>query len=86
MLQTIRTPYELKYNPEFMRKHPHFFDRETMKFFGDTMKNFGLTQLKKGKILCLYRRRPVKHGINGAFYFDSRDFSMVRNLDEVSDD
>lgn len=46
----------------------HFFDRKTMQFFGDTMKNFGVRDA--GAHWELYRKHPVKHGVNGSHWFD----------------
>lgn len=62
------TPSELKH--QYESKHPdgHFFDRKTLKFFGDTMKNYGCRDA--GSHWELYRKRPVKHGVNGSHYFD----------------
>lgn len=61
--------------------HPDsfFFTRNNMKFAGDTMANFGVdpapvtfTTYSGEPVTCwrLYRRRAVKHGLRGAFYFN----------------
>lgn len=57
---------------------PFFFSRKTMKFFGDTMKNYGVRTFKKdGKTIYeLYRKRPVKHGLNSSSYFD-KNFNHI---------
>lgn len=66
---------ELKY--QHMRLHPdsHFFDRKTMQFFGDTMRNYGVTRHASG---CweLYRKRPVKYGLQSSAYFDPETFEQ----------
>lgn len=75
------TPSNLKYLYEINNPDGHFFDRQTMKFFGDTMANFGCRrttialELWAGgaqDVSCweLYRKRPVKHGLQSSHYFD----------------
>lgn len=56
-------------------RNRHFFDRDTMKFFGDTMANYGVRDA--GPYWELYRRRPVKHGLNTSAYFDKVTFDQV---------
>ena len=68
------TPSKLKYNVE-QSDNPHFFTRNTMKFFGDTMKNYGCRDA--GDIWELYRKRPVKYGLNTSAYFDKDTFKRV---------
>lgn len=67
------TPSQLK--AEYQRHNPdgHFFDRKTMSFFGDSMKNYGVYDA--GSHWALYRKRPVKHGINTTHYFDKITFN-----------
>lgn len=73
---------ELKYHVE--NTGSNFFSRDSMKFFGDTMKNYGVcsvtvdTYTETG-VECweLYRRRPVKHGLNASAYFNKRTFERV---------
>jgi hypothetical protein len=61
------TPSKLK--AAYQEKHPdgHFFDYKTMRFFGDTMANYGVCDC--GEYWELYRRQPVKHGLQGSHYF-----------------
>ncbi len=50
----------------------HYFDRSTMRFFGDTMRNYGIKHHNKGTnnhCIELYRRNPVKHGLQSSHYF-----------------
>lgn len=73
------TPSRLKYNIIGANSETHFFDRATMKFFGDTMGNFGVRSA--GENWELYRKRPVKHGNKGSFYFNKETFARVgRNM------
>jgi hypothetical protein len=64
---------------ELKRRHlsavpdSHFFDRKTMQFFGDSMRNFGVRSLDDG-LLELYRRHPVKHGLQASHYFDAQTY------------
>ena len=77
------TPYELKYQVESAGREPHFFSRKTMQFFGDTMRNYGVRKVgieSNGTIIDaweLYRRRPVKHGIQSSHYFDCATFRRI---------
>jgi len=58
-------------------KSDHFFDRSSMAFFGDTMANYGvypaLLAYADGSDpipgYVLYRKRPVKHGVQSDAYF-----------------
>lgn len=49
----------------------HFFDRGAMRFFGDSMANYGVRSVTVGGVEAweLYRRRPVRHGLQGSHYF-----------------
>ena len=78
------TAAQLKYNYELNNPEGFFFDRSSMKFFGDTMSNFGVRSSEfenwQGEIIqCweLYRRRPVKHGLQSSHYFDKATFKQV---------
>ena len=81
------TPADLKYNVERANIDSHFFERSAMKFFGDTMRNYGVraqtvlvtTYGQDEPILCweLYRRRPVKHGLQSSAFFDVATFRRV---------
>lgn len=74
---------ELRYQIESTGREPHFFSRKTMHFFGDTMRNFGVRKVwieSDGKMIDaweLYRRRPVKHGIQSSHYFDCATFRRI---------
>jgi hypothetical protein len=78
------TPSELKYNVDATGSK--FFSRENMKFAGDTMKNYGVRSKPQlidvgndQQVLCwvLYRRKPVKHGMQKDAYFNNRTFKQV---------
>jgi hypothetical protein len=78
------TPSELKYKVEQADPGTHFFTRKTMKFFGDTMKNYGVretqidTWTETGiEVYELYRRRPVKHGLQRSAYFRKDTFERT---------
>jgi hypothetical protein len=83
------TPSELKRLHEQHQPGSHFFDRKTMQFFGDTMKNYGVKntpvgcKTRSGKyIMCweLYRRNPVKHGLQTSAFFHETTFESVHPL------
>ena len=67
------TPSELKYQTR--ETEPYFFTHKTMGFFGDTMRNYGVRSA--GDNWELYRRRPVKHGLQSSAYFDKVTFKRV---------
>ena len=71
------TSSELKYNVENTETDSYFFTRKTMKFFGDTMRNYGVRD--NGDTWELYRRRPVKYGLDSSAYFDKETFKRVYN-------
>lgn len=80
----IKTASDLKYAVEQAGHEQYFFTRSTMKFFGDTMKNYGVrkTWVKtydsdKVEVYELYRRKPVKHGLNNSAYFHRETFNRV---------
>lgn len=63
-----------------------FFTRNNMAFAGDTMGNFAVASdpvtfaTYSGELVTcwrLYRRRPVKHGLRGSFYFDCETFRQI---------
>jgi hypothetical protein len=82
----IKTASDLKWHVEQAGHDRHFFTRSTMKFFGDTMANYGVrsqpvtvdTATRTG-VLCfeLYRRHPVKHGLQSSAFFDCHTFAQV---------
>lgn len=78
------SPAELKFNVSLTGSN--FFDRKSMKFFGDTMANYGvsakpvsITQRDGTNVECweLYRKRPVKHGLNKPAYFCTMTFKRI---------
>jgi len=78
------TPSELKYQVENTKGESYFFTRQTMKFFGDTMKNYGVRSAtvdthtqQNVDVWELYRKRPVKHGLQKSAYFDKQTFKRV---------
>jgi len=68
LFEQIKTPSDLRAFIENAPEGSHFFDRDTMRFFGDTMKNFGVSHIGNG-VIELYRRRPVKNGLNASSYW-----------------
>ena len=87
-LEQVMTPSELKYNVNEFNPDSHYFNRKSMKFFGDTMANYGVksTNVKvistgHGVIVAecweLYRKRPVKNGLQLSVYFDKITFKRV---------
>lgn len=87
------TPSELKYHVESSGHESHFFDLKTMRFFGDSMRNYGVRRTTilatfdsdgnyhpegvERDAWELYRRRPVKHGLQTSSYFDPMTFRRV---------
>lgn len=73
------TPSQLKYEVSNRGETSHFFDRKTMKFFGDTMANYGVRSAEKNGVECweLYRKRPVKHGLDHSSFFRKSDFQII---------
>lgn len=67
------TSSELKCNYECNNPSGHFFDRKSMKFFGDTMRNYGVRDA--GDDWELYRKSPVKHGLNNSHFFNKKTFA-----------
>jgi hypothetical protein len=81
----IKTASDLRSFVELAGTAPHFFDRKTMRFFGDTMANFGVRRVtvytQGGNVprraFELYRRRPVKNGLQSSHYFAADTFEKV---------
>ena len=87
------TPSELKANILAHDPDSHYFDRKTMQFFGDTMKNYGVRErhimcdydragnyAPEGALIRvweLYRKQPVKHGLQKSAFFDAETFEQV---------
>ena len=76
----IKTASDLKLAHEYFYSSSHFFTRKTMKFFGDTMRNYGVRKIQNGAFYELYRRHPVKHGLQNSAYFNAATFKRVINL------
>lgn len=78
------TPSELKAHVEVTGGGRYFFTRETIQFFGDTMRNYGVRSAivrdSSGDLQeCweLYRRHPVKHGLQSSAYFSKYDYRRI---------
>ena len=70
----IKTPSQLKAfveNGKYYGYESFYFTRDSMKFFGDTMANYGIRHHndENGHYIELYRKKPVKHGLNGSSYW-----------------
>jgi len=87
------TSSELKCRVESAGHERYFFTRKTMKFFGDSMRNYGVRNtyvvshydtdgnyIEQGirrQVWELWRKHPVKHGMNSSAYFDPFTFRRV---------
>lgn len=87
------TPSELKAAVESRGTESFFFCRENMKFSGDSMKNYGVCAATirahyddagnfceggvTREVWELYRKRPVKNGLQESAYFDRVTFNQV---------
>lgn len=76
------TPADLKYH--VTATGSCFFERFTMRHFGDTMSNYGCRSARiltsageEVEVWELYRRRPVKHGLQTSAYFRKSDYSRT---------
>lgn len=83
---TIKTASQLKALVECSNPNSKFFTRANMKFAGDTMANYGVrsttvtnSQGDQVEVWELYRRKPVKYGLQKSAYFDKQTFSQVFN-------
>lgn len=83
---TIKTASQLKALVEGSNPSSKFFTHTNMKFAGDTMANYGvrgatITNLQGEQVGVweLYRRKPVKYGLQKSAYFDKLTFSQVFN-------
>ena len=70
------TSSDLKYKIEQSGHELYFFSRETMTLFGDSMRNYGVREsvidtysAQQVPVYELFRRRPVKHGLQSSAYF-----------------
>ena len=78
------TPSQLKAEIEASGHEPYYFSRATMRFFGDTMRNYGVCKTvvstptrQNVPVYELYRKQPVKHGLQSSAYFDRETFEQV---------
>ena len=78
------TPSGLKRLHEEAHPNSLFFSRENMRFAGDTMRNYGVRAvcvLDAGRTRVaaweLYRKKPVKNGLQQSAYFDQTTFKRV---------
>lgn len=90
------TPADLKYHVS--ETGSYFFTRKTMAFFGDTMANYGVRSVSVDVVDSwdngepsawhsveaweLYRKRPVKHGLQKSAYFDKTSFKQIHSIKE----
>ncbi len=63
-----------------VRTGSYFFTSNTMKFFGDRMSNYGVRSA--GENWELYRRKPVKHGLQESAYFNKETFERVHIIQQ----
>lgn len=70
------TPSQLKHKHQTHNPDSHFFTRSSMRFFGDTMRNYGCYEL--GDVWVLWRKQPVKHGLQSEAHFCKRTFKRVK--------
>ncbi len=89
----IKTASDLRDFVEDRGTDSHFFDRKSMKFFGDTMRNYGVCKVTirvnydaEGNYVQggeeieaweLFRKRPVKHGLQKSAWFRADNFSQT---------
>ena len=84
---------ELKYQVEQHGNARYFFTPKEMRFFGDRMSNYGVRSVTitinynaageyvengaQVEAWELYRRHPVKHGLQSSAYFDKQTFARI---------
>ena len=68
LFSQIKTASQLKAVVEAAPDGSLYFTRDAMKSAGDTMRNYGVRHLDGG-IVELYRRRPVRHGLQTSYYW-----------------
>lgn len=73
------TASSLRANHEAYHPDSFFFSRGTMKFFGDSMKNYGVRKIPAngGTVWELYRKRPVKYGVQASAYFSEKTWDRI---------
>lgn len=76
------TSSELRYEIESRDSKSYFFNCRTMKFLGDSMKNYGCrTNTVEGvSVWELWRKSPVKHGVQSSAYFRKDNFKQIRRM------
>ena len=79
----IHTAAELKARVLAANPESLFFSRNNMKYSGDTMGNYGVTGPVEietwsgpATVYELFRRRPVKHGLQKSAYFEVGTFEQ----------
>jgi len=85
MLATdIKTSYDLRSFVESFNPNSKYFTRGAMKFFGDTMRNYGVRRVHgvcfsgfPVNVFELYRRKPVKNGLQRSAYFCPCTFKQL---------
>lgn len=86
LAKDIKTASQLRSFIESAGTAPYFFSRPTMKCFGDTMANFGVRRVRFMGLgggletrygFELYRKRPVKHGLQSSHFFCRDTFVPV---------
>lgn len=76
----IKTASDLKYWHELLNPDSKFFERKTMRFFGDSMANYGIKT--HTNYIELYRRKPVKGGLQSSAYFDIATLDRVFRVED----
>lgn len=74
-MKEIKTASQLKKHHEELNPGSHFFDADTMKHWGDSMSNYGVEDA--GECWELYRKKPVKGGLDTSAYFDKQTMKRV---------
>jgi hypothetical protein len=69
------TPSDLKFHFETKQNNTLFFSRNNMKWAKDTMANYGVRDA--GEYWELYRKRPVKMGLQTSHYFHKVTFEHI---------
>lgn len=79
-----------------VRPHSKFFDPKNMQFAGDTMANYGVraatitvrkpysAEVESVDVWELWRRRPVRHGMQSSAYFRRGDLRQVWAVPHVT--
>lgn len=81
-LKLIKKPSDLKFYILDLYPTSLFFSYKNMRFAGDTMANYGLHVVENSegnKLFELYRKKPVKYGLQKSVYFDVVTLRKVNN-------